>query len=79
MLSLAWQFFVQGKYSNFLEAMVARSEGAIDSAQLIGFDGKELTSVSVSILNSTHVNKPYFESRQQILLVSNRPISKTEL
>ena len=51
----------------------------IDSAQLIGFDGEALTSVSVSILNSTHVNKPYFESRQQILLVSNRPISKTEL
>ena len=66
MLSLAWQFFVQGDYSNFIEAMVAKSEGAIDSAQLVGLDGKALTSVSVSIFNSTHVNKPYLDLRQQI-------------
>lgn len=57
---------MQGEYSHFIEAMVGRSEGAIDSAELIGLDGKILTSVSVSILNSTHVNKPNFESRQQI-------------
>ena len=46
--------------------MVARSKGAIDSAQLVGLDGKALTSVAVSILNSTHINKPYLDSRQQI-------------
>ena len=57
---------MQGDYSNFIEAMVAKSEGAIDSAQLVGLDGKALTSVSVSIFNSTHVNKPYLDLRQQI-------------
>mgnify|MGYP001796635185 CR=1 FL=1 len=49
MLSLAGQFFVQGEYLSFIEAMVAKSEGAIDSAQFVGLDGKALTSVSVSI------------------------------
>ena len=57
---------MQGEYSNFIKAMVAKSEGAIDSAQLVGLDGKALTSVAVSILNSTHINKPYLDSRQQI-------------
>ena len=46
--------------------MVARSKGTIDSAQLVGLDGKALTSVAVSILNSTHSNKPYLDLRQQI-------------
>ena len=39
---------VQGKYSSYIKFMVDHSNGAVDSAQLVGLDGKALTSVWVS-------------------------------